>query len=81
MFSALREGPFPLYRGFGDGLTPILLVAPAGEYPSLGSLQRLDHEYALKADLDAAWAARPLALSRHNDQVGLVLEDPGGEPP
>ena len=80
MFSALREGPFPLYRGFGDGLTPILLVAPAGEYPSLGSLQRLDHEYALKADLDAAWAARPLALSRHNDQVGLVLEDPGGEP-
>ena len=80
MFSALRDGPFTLYRGIGDGLTPILLVAPAGEYPSLGSLQRLDHEYALKAELDAAWAARPLALSRQNDRVRLVLEDPGGEP-
>ena len=80
MFSALREGPFTLYRGFGDGLAPILLVAPAGEHPSLGSLQRLDHEYGLKAELDAAWAARPLALSRQNDRLRLVLEDPGGEP-
>ena len=32
--SPLREGPFTLHRGLGDGLSPILLVAPAGEYPS-----------------------------------------------
>ena len=27
VFSALREGEFTLYRGSGDGLDPILLVA------------------------------------------------------
>src|SRR5258708_27994711 len=80
VLSTLREGEFTLYRGHGDGLAPILLVAPAGEYPSLGSLQRLEHEYALKSDLDAAWAARPVALSRQDDRMALVLEDPGGEP-
>ena len=31
VFSALREGEISLYRGSGDGLDPILLVAPAGE--------------------------------------------------
>jgi hypothetical protein len=65
--SALRE--CQLYRGRGDGLAPILLVAPAGEYPSLGSLQRLEHEYAFKAELDAAWAGRPVALSRQDDRM------------
>jgi hypothetical protein len=73
-FSALREGQFTLYRGLGDGLAPILLVAPAGEYPSLGSLQRLEHEYAFKAELDAAWAARPVALSRQDDRTGAGLD-------
>ncbi len=32
VFSALRRGEFTLYRGSGDGLDPILLVAPVGEY-------------------------------------------------
>ncbi|SDR58828.1 hypothetical protein SAMN05519103_06229 [Rhizobiales bacterium GAS113] len=80
VLSTLREGEFTLYRGLCDGLAPILLVAPAGEYPSRGSLQRLEHEYALKAELDTGWAARPVALSRQNDRMTLVLEDPGGEP-
>lgn len=31
LFSVLREGD-ALYRGSGDGLEPILLVAPGGEY-------------------------------------------------
>jgi serine/threonine protein kinase len=30
--------------------------------------------------LDAAWAAKPLALTRHEGRTILVLEDPGGEP-
>ncbi|SEE73765.1 PAS domain S-box-containing protein [Rhizobiales bacterium GAS191] len=80
VLSTLREGEFTLYRGLCDGLAPILLVAPAGEYPSRGSLQRLEHEYALKTELDTGWAARPVALSRQNDRMTLVLEDPGGEP-
>jgi serine/threonine protein kinase len=77
-FSPLREGDFTLYRGSGNGLAPILLVT--AEDTSLGSFKRLEHEYALKAELDGDWAARPVALSRYNDRMVLVLEDPGGEP-
>src|SRR6202022_2916657 len=47
---------------------------------SLGCVARLEHEYALKAELDAGWAARPVALTHSNDRMALVLEDPGGGP-
>ncbi|MDB4871040.1 MAG: multi-sensor signal transduction multi-kinase [Gemmatimonadales bacterium] len=79
-FSPLREGPFTLSRGLGDGLAPILVVAPAGDYPELESLQRLEHEYALRTELDADWAARPVELLRRDVRQMLVLEDHGGEP-
>src|SRR6202790_2236963 len=77
-FSPLREGDIALYRGSGNGLAPILLVA--AEETSLGRVERLEHEYALKAKLHADWAARPVALTRYNDRMTLVLEDPGGAP-
>jgi serine/threonine protein kinase len=77
-FSPLREGDIALYRGSGNGLAPILLVA--AEETSLGCIQRLEHEHALKSELDADWAARPVALTRYNDRKTLVLEDPGGAP-
>ena len=78
VFSPLREGDIALFRGSGDGLAPILLVAAEGM--SLGSVERLEHEYALKAELDAEWAARPVVLTHYNDRLTLVLEDPGGAP-
>src|ERR1700688_1468523 len=78
VFSPLREGDIALHRGSGGGLAPILLVA--AEETSLGSVEQLEHEYALKADLDADWAARPIALSHYNGGRALVLEDPGGAP-
>jgi len=77
-FSPLREGEIALYRGAGSGLAPILLVAV--EETSLGCVERLEHEYELKAELDADWAARPIALTHHNGGMALVLEDPGGTP-
>jgi PAS domain S-box-containing protein len=77
---ALREGPFTLHRGRGDGLASILLIAPAGECPSPGSLQRLEHEYALRTDLDGDWSAQPVELFRREGRPMLVLADPGGEP-
>jgi len=40
VFSELREGELTLYRGSGDGLDPILLVVPVGEYSSRESLKR-----------------------------------------
>ncbi|MDB5581893.1 MAG: multi-sensor signal transduction multi-kinase, partial [Bradyrhizobium sp.] len=78
IFSPLRKGDIALYRGSGNGLPPILLVA--AEETSLDCVERLEHEYALKAELDAGWAARPVALTRYNDRMALVLEDPGGAP-
>jgi len=78
VFSPLREGDISLYRGSGNGLAPILLVA--AEETSLGCVERLEHEYALKAELDAGWAARPVELTHFDDRMTLVLEDPGGAP-
>src|SRR6202166_1556344 len=78
VFSSLREGDIALYRGSGNGLTPILLVA--AEETSPGCVERLEHEYALKSELDADWAARPVALTHDNGRMTLVLEDPGGTP-
>src|SRR4030088_1872796 len=78
VFSPLGEGDIALYRGSGNGLAPILLVA--AEETLLGCVERLEHEYVLKAELYPNWAARPVALTRYNDRMTLVLEDPGGAP-
>jgi PAS domain S-box-containing protein len=77
-FSPLREGDISLFRGSGIGLAPILLVA--ADESSLGCVERLEHEYALKCELEADWAARPVALTHSNGSMALVLEDPGGTP-
>src|SRR5258708_7545673 len=76
VFLPLREGDISLYRGSGTGLAPILLVA--AEETSPGCVEGLEHEYALKGELDADWAARPIALTHYTDRMTLVLEDPGG---
>ena len=74
-FSSLRDGEIALYRGTSRGMAPILLVA--AEETSLGCVERLEHEYALKSELDADWAARPVALTHYDDRMTLVLDDPG----
>jgi PAS domain S-box-containing protein len=78
----IREGAdFTLYRGRQHGNpSPILAIALSAKQPSPQSLRRLEHEYSLAAELDPAWAARPLALTHHEGRTILVLEDPGGEP-
>jgi serine/threonine protein kinase len=78
----IRKGvDFTLYRGrqYGNP-SPVLVVALTAEQPSPQALRRLEHEYSLAAELDSAWAARPLALTRHEGRTILVLKDPGGEP-
>jgi PAS domain S-box-containing protein len=78
IFSPLREGDIALYRGSGNGLAPILLVAAGEASPS--AIERLQHEFALEAELDGDWSVRPVALTHYNGGMALVLEDPGGEP-
>ena len=76
-----EDGEFVLSRGVREGEpAPLLVVAPASAQPSPGSLARLEHAYALRDELDPAWAARPLRLVRDRGRPTLVLEDPGGEP-
>jgi predicted ATPase/signal transduction histidine kinase len=76
----LREGAeFTLYRGRDRG-NQILALAVAAEQPSPQSLRRLGQEYSLASELDTAWAAQPLALTRHQGRAVLILKDPGGEP-
>jgi hypothetical protein len=82
VLETLREGgEFILYRGRQRG-NPfrVLVLAPIAEQPAPASLRRLEHEYSLAAELDPAWAAQPLALTRHEGRTILVLRDPGGEP-
>jgi predicted ATPase/signal transduction histidine kinase len=78
----LREdGEFVLYRGRRNAdPRHILVVAPMSEQPAHETLRRLEHEYALRAELEPAWAVPPLALVRDKGRTVLVLEDPGGEP-
>jgi len=79
-----KDGEFILYRGHhrrpAEGSPPsILMMTPVSERPALGSLRRMEHEYSLRAELDPAWAVRPLALAPHEGRTMLVLTDPGGE--
>ncbi|SHG48132.1 AAA family ATPase [Bradyrhizobium erythrophlei] len=66
--------------GADGNRSAVLAVLPSAEHPAPATLDRLTHEYGLKDDLDAAWAARPLELIREGGRTILVLEDPGGEP-
>jgi PAS domain S-box-containing protein len=76
-----RDGELVLYRSrVESGETHFLLVESVLASPSLVGLKRLEHEYSLKDELDADWAARPVALDRKQGRTALVLEDPGGVP-
>ena len=57
----------------------MLVIMPSAEHPRPECVQKLEHEQALRADLDPTWAVRPLALVQHQGRTCLVLEDPGGE--
>ena len=82
LLEALRDdGELTLYRGHEPGgHTSVLIVAPAAEQPSPQSLRQLEHECSLASDLDPAWAARPVEVTRRDGRTMLILEDPGGEP-
>ena len=78
-----KDEEFILYRGRHRrqaNAPSVLLLASVSTHPAPETLKRMEHEYSFKAELDPAWAVRPLALSHHNGQTMLVLENPGGEP-
>ncbi len=76
-----NDGERVLYRTAqaNDGATR-LIVRAASEQPLPVSLERFSHEFALKEQLDSAWAAVPLEFVRDGNRTHLVLDDPGGDP-
>jgi predicted ATPase/signal transduction histidine kinase/DNA-binding response OmpR family regulator/GAF domain-containing protein len=76
-----EDTEFVLSRAVRDGEpSSRLLLVPALMQPSPESVARLERAYALRDDLDPAWATRPLSLVRHGQRPALLLEDPGCEP-
>ncbi|WP_037471076.1 PAS domain S-box protein [Sinorhizobium fredii] len=65
-------------RVSNDERFPLLIYAPVSTHPTVEAVARLDHAYALRDELDSAWAARPVALERRDGRSVLLMEDPGG---
>src|SRR4029434_885223 len=57
----------------------VLVTMPASEHPAPHRVRMLEHELALRAELDSTWAVRPLALSHYQGRPALILEDLQGE--
>lgn len=76
-----RDAERSLYRGRhrdSEGrMVPVLAVHPSTSPPQLGSIDRLAHEFGLRAHLESSWAARPMEFLR--ERSVLLLADPGGE--
>jgi serine/threonine protein kinase len=76
-----RDQQFVLYRGHRDAApSRILIRAPVSERLEHETFRQVEHEYALRTELDSAWAVVPVALARDKACTVLLLQDPGGEP-
>src|SRR5262249_48571173 len=74
------DGEFVLSRAVrGERLPPLLTMTPASSRPAANTVARLERAYALRDELDPAWATVPLAVVRWDGRPTLLLEDPGGE--
>ena len=70
-----------LSRHQGNGVRQsCIAVVPHGDRPTPAVVRRLSHEFALRDQLDGAWALRPLDLVPESGRQILILEDHGGEP-
>jgi PAS domain S-box-containing protein len=77
-----KDEEFILYRArpIQAEASSVLLLAPALRHPALETLEKINHEYALRSELDTSWAVQPRDLSQYKEKTVLVLDDPGGEP-
>src|ERR1700731_1136335 len=76
------EGRFSrIWRGGADGRRQAYIaVQPALGQRGHASAERLAHEFALREELDAAWALRPLAHVRDSGVPTLLVEDSDCQP-
>ena len=79
------DAEFVLFRGFYRGFceadrASILVRAAVADPPSPATLGKMQHEYALGAELDPIYVVRPHSLVQAERRPILVLQDPGGTP-
>jgi PAS domain S-box-containing protein len=79
-----EDGELVLFRAWyertdGDRES-VLVLQSAAEQPSPNARNRLEHAYALKDQLYASWAIRPVELLHDHERTSLVLESPNGVP-
>jgi predicted ATPase/two-component sensor histidine kinase len=75
-----RDGEFALSRSSAaQGSPAVLTLSIISHQARPRSIERLTHEYALRDQLDLAWAAKPRALAVQHGRTVLLLDDPGGE--
>src|ERR1700722_7344433 len=75
-----EDGEMRFSRCCLDGVSStVLTVATVRDQPPAGIYRRLEQEYALRGELDPAWAACPLELRHEGGRLLLMLADPGGQ--
>lgn len=74
----MRTGAIELYRGTDDADGTLLMAVPSSDELSADVESRLQHEYALRDELDARWAVVPFELTYQNGKRALLLRDTGG---
>src|SRR5262245_65780746 len=70
-----------IWRDADDGGRREFVVAqPCAEHPTQLTVNRLAHEYELRAYVESEWALRPLELVRERGQTMLVLDSTEASP-
>ena len=80
-----QDGEFILYRclrltNSETSLPSILALSPVMERPDPATIQKIEHEFSFKDELDPSWAIKPIALTQHQCRTMLLFEDPNGQP-
>src|SRR5246127_2375977 len=80
-----RHGEFQLCRGRAQTDTnpfppSVLVLMPRSEHSRPETVRMLEHEYALRTEVDPAWAVTPVEITQYEGRTVLILDDPGGEP-
>ena len=70
-----HDGELAIYRGFAGDATSFLMLAALDEHPAPATLARLEREYALRTELDPAWAVQPRALVHEAGRLTLLLDE------
>ncbi|AKM03972.1 ATP-binding sensor histidine kinase [Burkholderia pyrrocinia] len=78
--AVIRSDRLIVKRGLSDGGRPVLLVTLPANVPSRSAEARFQNELSLANQLDPDWAAVPIGLTRHENEIALALADPGGDP-